>query len=363
MSVTSTVGTVTDLMNVIRDLKDRTTSSLTEYSKKTMIISRAYIEDTIAREDGITNIMKFVNQMLGGFVLTSIGLNDVISGGRTVRQLASSISTEDFHNFIDIISEEFGDKNVKISVATEDNSEEEKEKITKDNRELTVKDIKSDPTLYAGRLLEVNITGENGAKVPLYFYVQVLPYTIPTTVMEQFINSTYKPSFFSRWAKFKAGEIRFWKDFVFECDLVRKRRKALKADKTGILREIEDNRKNQLAREANNYNPLNGTANHNAASSIIVVSRKTIDRLMKDEGLDYRNYKVRQNIMTTAMCMMMVVFDPNYGTVDLFLNGINHSGNYSIDHIKDSVGKNGDKDAVDLKTLMTILASGSAPRF
>ena len=96
-----------------------------------------------------------------------------------------------------------------------------------------------------------------------------------------------------------------WKDFVFECDLVRKRRKALKADKTGILREIEDNRKNQLAREANNYNPLNGTANHNAASSIIVVSRKTIDRLMKDEGLDYRNYKVRQNIMSTAMCMMI----------------------------------------------------------
>jgi hypothetical protein len=358
MSAAATVGTVTELMNVIRDLKDRTTSSLTEYSKKTMIISRAYIEDTLAREDGIQNIMKFMNQMLGGFVLTSIGLNDVVSGGRTVRQLASMISTEDFHNFLDVIDEEFGDKNVKISVALEDNSGSD----NKQTQEVTIKDVKSDPTLYAGRLLEVNITGDNGAKVPLYFYVQVIPYTIPTAVMEQFVSTTYKPTFWSRWMKFKAGEIRFWKDFLFECDLVRKRRKALKADKAGILREIEDNRRNQLTREANNYNPF-ATANHNAASSLIVVSRKTMDRLMKDEGLDYRNYKVRQNIMSAAMCMMMAVFDPNYGTVDLYLNGINHAGNYSIDHIKESVGKNGDKDAVDLKTLMTLLASGSAPRF
>jgi len=354
----STIGDIKELMDLFRELKDRNVSSLSEYTKKTMIISRAYIEESLAREDGIVHLMKFCNQMLGGLVISSIGLNDVVSGGRTVRQLAQMISTEDFHQFLDVISEKFGDTNIKITAGLEDGSQEEGKKVEK---ELSIKDVKNDPSLYSGRLLEVNISGEGGHKVPLYFYVQVVPYTTPTSVMEQFISSVYTPSILSRWAKFKAGEIRFWKDFVFEADLIRKRRKALKADKDGILREIEDRRAKQRTKSIMNNNPL-GTANHNCASSIIVVSRRTLERLMKDEGLDYRRFDVRQNIMKSTMSLMMAVFDPNYGTVDFFMDGIEHAGNYSIDHLKESVGK-GDKDAVDLKTLMTVLASGSAPRF
>lgn len=358
----NTIGDIRELMDYFREFKDRMASSLTEYTKKTMILSRAYIEDSISREDGITHLMKFLNQMLGGLVLSAIGLNDVISGGRTVRQLASMISTEDFHNFLDVISEEFGDKNIKITAALEDNNEDGDKGKKDKTPELTVKDVKNDPNLYSGRLLEVNITGEGGNKVPMYFYVQIMPYTTPTSVMEQFIMNSYTPSILSRWAKFKAGEIRFWKDFIFEADLVKKRRKALKADKDGILREIEDRRRKQQLKAASNANMF-ASANHNAASSIIVVSRKTLDRLMKDEGLDYRQCSVRQKIMNSTMSLMMAVFDPNYGTVDFFMDGIESAGHYNIDHIKESIGKGGDKDAVDLKTLMTVLASGSMPRF
>ena len=355
----STIGDIKELMDMFREIKDRSINSLSEYTKKTMIISRAYIEDSVAKEDGITHLMKFCNQMLGGLVISSIGLNDVISGGRTVRQLAQMISTEDFHNFLDIISNEFGDTNIKISAGLEDNAQGDKDKLKE--KELTVKDIKNDPGLYAGRLLEVNITGEGGAKIPLYFYVQITPYVTPTSVMEQFVDSSFTPSMLSRWAKFKAGEISFWKDFVLEADLVRKRRKALKADKDGILREIEDRRSKQRTKSIMNNSAL-VIANHNCASSILVISRRTMDRIMKDQGLDYRRFDVRQNIMKSTMSLMMAVFDPNYGTVDFYMDGIEHSGNYSIDHIKESVGK-GDKDAVDLKTLMTVLASGSMPRF
>ena len=362
MATSEKLGDISDLMSIISDCKDRSITSLSEYTKKTMITSRAYIEDSISREDGILPIMKFVNQLLGGFVFTAMGMNNIASGGRTVREMASMISTEDFHDFIDTIKEKFGDKNVQVVAAQEDNN-------GNDNAQKSMNAQDADKvgkpqlvdTLFTGRLVEVWISDGKGGKVQLYFYVQVMPYVVNTPTIEQFISTNVRPDFWSRWAKFKAGEIKFWRDLVFEVDLVKKRKKALKADREGILREVEDRKQNQILKAFNNFNPL-GSVRHNSASSILVVSRRTIDKLMKDDGTDYRRYDVRQKIMNGTMSLMMVVYDPNYNTVDLYLNGISNPGNYSIDQIKESVGK-GTKDAVDLKTLMTILSSGQTPRF
>lgn len=360
MAQSETLGTVQELWNAIKDCKDRSITSLSEYTKKTMIMSRAYIEDSLTREDGTLPIMKFVNQMLSGFVLTAMGMQNLASGGRTVREMASMISTEDFHSFVDLIKEKFGDQNVKVSAALESKKEDKDPEGT-----ASAGKVKSEPqqvdTLFTGRLVEVKIADGKGHDIPLYFYVQIAPFSTPTSVMEQFLSTNFKPDTASRWAKFKAGEIKFWRDFVFEADLVKKRKKALKADKDGILREIEDRKQNQVLKAFNNWNPF-GSVRHNVASSIIVVSRRTIDKLLKDDGLDYRRYDVRQKIMNSTMSMMLVVYDPNYNTVDLYLNGISSGGNYSLDQIKDSVGK-GNKDAIDLKTLMTILSSGQTPRF
>ena len=207
----------------------------------------------------------------------------------------------------------------------------------------------------------MKIADGKGGSVPLYFYVQLAPFTTPTNVLEEFISKNFPPSMSSRWAKFKAGEISFWKDFIFESDLVAKRAKALKADKEGILREMEDRKKTQITKAAAAMVPI-AKRNHNSASSIIVISRRTIDRIMKDEGLDYRRYDTRQKIMSGCMAMMLVVFDPNYETVDIYFNGLQNPGKYSVEQIKESVGK-GSKDTVDMKTLMTMFTAGQAPRF
>lgn len=356
-----TIGSLQQVWDWIQEGRDRSITSLSEYTKKTMIMSRAYIEDSIAREDGITPIMKFVNQMLGGFVFAAVGLNGLISEGRTVRDMAQMISTEDFHDFVSTIKEKFGDKNVEVRAALEANEGDDKEKEEDEKKSAGVKEVKLDAQLFTGRLVEVKIANGKGGHANLYFYVQIMPYVTPSSVMEQFVTANYKPDVLSRWAKFKAGEIKFWKDFVFECDLVAKRRKALKADKEGILREIEDRKQAQVSKAIASKSFL-FKQNHNSASSIIVVSRRTLDRLMKDNGLDYRREDTRQKIMDATMSLMLVVYDPNYNTVDLYMNGISNAGNYSIDQLKEATGK-GSKDAVDLKTLMTIIGSGNVPRF
>lgn len=356
-TMTDTIGTLSELMGILREAQDRSVNSLTEYTKKTQITSRAYVEEIIAREDGIKPIINMCNHIYGGLIFATIGMNNLASGGRTVRQMVDLVSTEEFHTFVGLIKDKFGDENVKISVGNEGLVEEEGK-----DKGVAVKEMKLENRLFAGRLVEITIPGAGkNEKIQLYFYVQILPYVTPTNVLNQFIDVNFKPSTASRWAKFKAGEIKFWRDFVFECDLIAKRRKALKADKQGILREMEERRSSGMVNWFKSMSFVYNK-NHNSASSIIIISRRSLDRIMKDKGMDYRRFDVRQKIMTGAMCMMMAVYDPDYGTVELYMNGFNNVGQYSIDQLKDSFGK-GDKDSIDLKTLMTILQSGNPPRF
>lgn len=354
----TTIGSLLQLMEYIRNAKDRTVNSLSEYTKKTMVMSRAYIESSLSEEDGIVPIMKFVNRMLFGYVVCASNLDQIVSGGRTVRDMASIVSTEDFHSIVNLINEKFGDKNVTIKdvAGLEDNNQGSDDDP---DEKKTVKEIKLNEDLFAGRLVEVTVNGgDSKTKTTFYFYVQVIPYTLPSKVMEQFIGMNFPPSFANRWAAFRAGEISFWKDFLFEADLVAKRAKALKVDKEGILREVEDHKQRQISKSVVAMSPF-ANKNHNSASSILVVSRRTIERVMKDMGLDYRRFDVREKIMHTTMSLMLVVYDPNYNTVDVFSNGIQHAGNYSVDKIKASLGKES-KD--DLKTLLQMMAAGSMPR-
>ena len=230
-TMNDTIGTVSELMALLREAKDRSINSLTEYTKKTQITSRAYIEESIAREDGIKPIINMCNHVYGALIFTAIGMNNLASGGRTVREMVDLVSTEEFHTFVDLIKDKFGDENVKLSVGTEGVTEEAPKSG------MTPGEAKLESRLFAGRLVEVTIPGADKSKINIYFYVQILPYVTPASVLEQFIDVNFQPSKASRWAKYKAGEIKFWRDFIFECDLVAKRRKALKADKQGILRE------------------------------------------------------------------------------------------------------------------------------
>ena len=120
--MSETVGDLKEVCDFLREMKDRSVTSLTEYTKKTLISSRAYIEDSISREEGMLAIMKFVNHLLGGFVFTAIGLGNVVAGGRTVRDMAQMISTEDFHSFLDVIKRDKDGNAVSRIVATDKGS-------------------------------------------------------------------------------------------------------------------------------------------------------------------------------------------------------------------------------------------------
>ena len=357
---------VQTLSELWSQLLDRQTNSLTAFTKKTLISSRVYIEDGIAAEPIIPNLMKLANRMYAGMVFAALGLSQAISGGKTVRDMLSPVATENFMKISDLIAQNFGDLvpgNEALENKDEDDKKTPKEKSDDAKRacaEINEKNIKVDAAdLFCGKLLEITLgRGDNAVKVP--FFVQLFPYILPKIVLEEFMSNHIDPPKALRKAAWKAGEISFWKDFVFECDRVQKRKKALIADKAGILREIEDIRAGQFGKSLRNFLVAKGSVNRNAASSIVIIRKATLDKLCRDFGINMKNMADRQRIFSNIFGMMIFAYDPDYNTIDLYMNGINARGEYTAAMVQSATKKD---DALDLKTLLTIMAAGGAPKF
>lgn len=359
-----TAGTIRDLMTVVVDeAKDRSVNSLSAYVKKTFITSRVYIEDTIASDPLMIPLMRLLNETYTGLVLTALRLNEIVTGGKTVGNLTNAVATESMNSVKDLIGDMFGDK---VAPATEDNTPPAPDPATgKTSGTGTIKDVKTTPDpskLFCGRVVEATVGNTAQGKANLYFLVQLFPYILPTEVLEQFLTNNASPSLFMRWNQMKAGEISFWRDFVFECDRVAKRKKALRVDKDGILREIENHREGGLWKSIQNFlSKSDSVKNRNAANTIVVISKRRLDMVCRELGLNMRNYIQRQKLMGGTMTLMLVEYDPNYETVNLYMNGIRNRGEYSAQMIQGAVKGGG--DAVDLKQLLTMIAAGNAPKF
>lgn len=390
------IGTIQELCSALHDLQDRQVTALTNYTKRTLITSRVYIEDQLANEELTPKLLKLLNSMYSGFVLSALGLTNLIASGKTVRSMTAAIATEDYHSFVDKVKEKFGDAfagaslednkdNPKILTPTERQQLEEALKRDPNNADIRSKlerdniardnakrnnwqakeaELKSENAhLFTGRLLEVDIpTDDRSQVVKLYFYVQLLPQVTPQIVMEEFLRANVSPSLRMRWAMWKAGEISFWKGFVFEADRVARRKKALKVDKDGILREMEDRRLAMLSKKHENLIKSNTLERRrNLCNSIIICTKRTIDSVSKDIGINMKSYSQRQGLLNDLMAIMLVVVDTNYGTVDLYMNGIETRGEYTAKAIETAT-KSNDKGPLDTKELLMLMSAGSLPR-
>ena len=357
------IGKLSEVMSVIDDLKDRSVTALTAYAKKTLISSRVYVEDELANEDLTPKLMKMLNSMYSGFIMCVAGLNSVSKDCTIANQMRAAIGTEAFMSFKDL-AEKFGDP----SPALEDNNQKPEEKNgdgeNKDNKSQKIdfssqeKDLKAESArLFCGHLLELKIPDGNGGTVPLYFYVQLLPQVIPGLVMQEFMRGNASPDRSLRWAMYKAGEISFWKDFVFECDRVAKRKKALKVDKDGFLREMEDRRSAALKKKIVQMKDK-AQRRRNLCNSIIICTKRSLDNVCKDVGINMKSYSQRDEFLNDMMAMMLCVVDTNYGTVDLYMNGIEGRGEYTAKMIE---GATKSKDGIDVKDIITLVSAGSMP--
>jgi hypothetical protein len=347
---------VSGIANMISDVFTRldgggdASTSMTKYSKTTAVVSRVYIEDSVAAEDIAVPLMAALNNIYIGYTLTTLQLANVVGSYSVVRNAISRVATESFSPAKDIIEAEFGRTIVKKSVPAM-----EAEVIEIDKRVTA---------LAAGKVINFDfIVGQDKDGKPMTvevpIHVNLMPTAVTQSVAEAFLSMNFEPSFTQRWAMYKAGELSLFKDILLGRDLVDKFSKAIKEDNSNVLKDMMNTKNEARGRQIKSV--LTGRPNNNIASSIIIFDKKTFDAVAHTNNFDFTKYTDRQRFFDASLAMLAVVVDSNFNTVDIYYNGLQQSSSMSFRMIEKSGAT---KDSgVDIKTLMQTLSKGNAPKF
>ena len=368
-------------------------TSLTELAKQSMINSRVYIEKNLATDEILTSLMQNIMSLYCGLVFTAVNLNQNICGSKTVRDISSTVSSAEafdarqksntFDSTMSLMKDYFVGSNKDnllnrpyTSMKQNNPNNPNPTKIISDNRQIdnrnystsTKIDLKTnsviDPepksvSLPSGRILSIPMLTDANSMFNLQLLIQLFPFFIETDVAPEFINLNFTPSFWRRFTQFQAGEISFFKDFIFSCDLREKRMKALIKDKTGGLADMINKQKNAVASHWMNFLRKPGTEKINIASTILILNKNSVDKALNKNGIDLKSSSNRKKFFENSYCMMLVVVDQMYNEVDIYYNGIEAVSTFKYEQIK----RESKKDSTDLVSIMKSYAQGLAPKF
>lgn len=196
--------------------------------------------------------------------------------------------------------------------------------------------------LAVGQMVEVTIS-EDGkeARVPVMIRLRVAGMPAKTLVETMAVGGVDMTTR-GRWRAWRAGELRFWADFVMAMDRVDAHRAASMNDETGYYKTVYNRAaKNGLA-EILSDGPSLATA-----SSIIVLTEDTARDLEAKVGGKLSSFRVRQGIFGMTYSMLMAVVDPEWESVTIYTRGIDMPTKLHARDMK-AAGKSDSKELMDI---------------
>lgn len=353
----------TKLHEARSDISDaRGFGSLSQYTKGTVVRGRVYIDDSVVNEPVTPGLISSLQIIYCGMVLTALRMNQFIGGGKTLKELLHVVATEDMKTpYVDISTsmESFGvtRANEKIDGggdgAMGTKPVEEVERL--ENGRVPV-----------GRVIELEITNAEGkaiGKIPIT--VQLMPYVLAAATARQFVIHNNSPGFLNRLAQLRAGEISFWRDFVFGFDIAKSRSDAMRKDKSGILVEHATRVYNKAQTVTNGLIDrfISNTQNapRNVANYLLIFSEQTAKEARVASGIDLHKYSQRQKFMESTFVVVLAIVDPMFNRVTMYYSGIEDGATFPYDAFKQT-GKGG-TDPIDLVRAMQMMQQGQIPRF
>lgn len=357
------------LVNAIQNIEDSTSMSLFQYTRRSIVNSRVYIDNTLAEEDILTPVMQNIMNLYVGLIMTALNMNQYIQGTKKVRDSMSVVATEDFTPvpISTMMKSYFLSGNDSDGVLDTLNPFREKEHGTSADQSSGYSGAKTnnkdtaagmDVPLPSGRIIQVEFASDKCKAFTVNILLNLQPNFVPTDVIKQFVAINFKPSLHQRWIQASAGEIKFISDFLLSNDLRKQRFNALKKDKTGSLQQMIDRKENSLS---NFWLKLAQVTpeRQNIANTILIYEKRTFDRACSDSGVNFKVYSARQKFFNSTMSMMVVVIDTMYNKVTMYYHGITDPSVFTFEQMK----KNAKTEATDILAMMKNYAQGMAPKF
>jgi hypothetical protein len=376
MDVRETTATLSSIAELIRDIEDGLSVSLPQYTKRSVISSRTYIQKECASQEILGDLLKVIMNMYSGFILTAVSMNQYIDKTKTVRDIMDIVATEGFSlpkdtisNFnMDVALESYFNGQ-KMLVDTISDLDIDATKVARDERERNTSptsntkflEYPKEVNIPSGRIIELKFGSEkksDGIHLTVNLFLQLMPIFVPKEVIAAFVNMNFTPSLKKRYLQYKTGEISFFKDFLLAMDIQKDRRKSMKADKSGILSDMIKKQENSLFDTMLKYLSVYKNK-QNIANTIMIVNANDFNMVCNKYNIDFNKYRDRQSFFNKSFTMMLASIDENYNKVSIYFHGLEQYGTYTFNQIMN----NAKTEKYDLTDIMKAYSKGIAPKF
>lgn len=357
-------------------IEDRTSMSLPAYLKRAVVESRTYITREAAIEECINDLLYCLNVMYAGWCMTAMSMNQMVYGSK-VRDIIQTVATESmnpdvfYKNTEDAFSALESFKQVKspftmISPVIPHDPEIEDdiaEGVSGDivgagSTKNRVVEFPKNYRLTEGIVIDISLNTERGSTLTVPIAVRLNPTIITSEVAKQFFAANFKLDAWMRFFKVKTGEISFFKDFLFELDLLKEETEAIKHDKTGELKAMLDSRRNSLLDFC--LKILGWRVDRqNIASAIHIYTKSQFDEYCRQTHCNFNNVNDRLKYFRATLSMIVAVIDNDYQNVDMYIAGIGSKARYQFNQLQNFTKPN----QYDLTSIMRAFSSSTAPRF
>ena len=353
-------------------IRDVTTISPTQAAAQNTIVARAYVEESLSTLDVIPKILKAIQVSYAGMIITILDRSNEIVSGSTVGDQLNKVYTrsmgyESVHVDVGgglhemaagVESLNGGGESTFIAGTEDDGDGDDGARFSTDPKELKITPAE---LLPVGQVMRVTLSGKDGdgkvIRQDVTLTVKVTPFITSDQSMALILENGAKPSFRIRKLQLQAGEISFWRDFVFQADRIKKIEDAARSDKTGaynsFLNDTSGRDRDRVLDLIYNLSTPKALS-ANLANTVIVCSEETLLRAKAATGVDLTKDDARNDFFKASYVMMLVVVDPHYHRVTMYLNGFVGPHNYTFDDFNP-------KKKMDASDIMQMLAaSGQA---
>jgi len=444
-TLSSVLGTINDIQGVAQDISDLSSTSLFEYTKKSIISSRVFIEQSIGAEEIMTDVMLNIMNIYTALILTTLDINQYVTSSQTVRSIIGAVATEALKEQPIDMQKSLADyfygstanakkmapsfaANVLDDFREEINEIRNRNKTNVPHRPMQQSGVQqsdqsilntdlSKVSLPSGRIIQIHLAVPSvikkhtlkedrvtpshddqgnlvnwaqtnsvnkdgyaesttvsrrfetankdalveekfGNGITINLFLNLMPRFMPQEVAHQFVAMNFTPSLAQRWMQMQVGEISFFKDFLLAQDLRKARRAALRKDKSGVLLEMEERRKNAVGNMWLKRSTLTPNK-QNIANTILIFDKQSFDMACSKASLNFKNYNSRQRFFDQTFSMMVVTVDPMYNKVAMYYHSLPAVSEFTFDQMK----RNSKTEATDMTALMKQFAQGMAPKF
>jgi hypothetical protein len=343
--------------------------SLVEFTQSARVEPLCILGSDVVNLEFMPLVMQSLQSIFTGYYLQAIALTTQVNSVKVIKVLdkLNPNRTADLSSMLSNAFESFKEANKKVlpnwRLATESYKWRlpttknvpalESEMLALEADSNTQKVISELANLSVGKMVDVQISGEDGGKMSIPISIRLIANRMPEPTLVHLMSlGSNDSSFKERYHAWRAGRLSFVKDLILCQDIITAHKKALMTDKDGVYSEIINRvNKNKIV------SMQSGDVSLASASNLFVISQNTAEAIEQKLYGKLSNPKVREKIFNTTYAMIIVVVDPYTEKVTFYHRGIAAASTMSVGDLK--VANKG--SGPDVSEIMKAFMAGSSP--